>query len=93
MFAGLDLQVYIDDDEYVPGLKHERGLRMDVHAFDTIENVAENGISVPPGKLTYIGMTLVSFFFSLSLFWHIYVSIKDTTFILTYTSIHRCKIR
>ena len=58
-FIGLDLQFFIEDIEYVPGLKVERGVRMDVHAFDTIHNVAENGISIPPGKQTFIGMTLV----------------------------------
>lgn len=51
--------MYIEDHEYMAGFRGGRGLRMDIHDFNSYPSVKEAGVSAAPGFHTYIGLTLV----------------------------------
>lgn len=58
-FAGLTMTLFIQEDNYIDILNQGKGIRMEIHPFNTLPFVAESGISVPPGTHTYIGVRMV----------------------------------
>ena len=52
--------MYVNYAEYLHGHTTGRGLRLDIHPYQTLPFVSENGISVTTGHSTYIGLKLVS---------------------------------
>ena len=50
----------IDQDEYLGSVAQEAGVRVVVHSQDRMPFPEDEGVSVMPGQITYIGMRLVS---------------------------------
>ncbi len=59
LFLGLSLIIYTQDREYMRGLTVGKGVKVKLHAFDTMP-ILEDAFSVPPGFETFIGMKMVS---------------------------------
>ena len=51
--------LYIEEDEYVNGLQLGRGIRVDIHPYQTMPFVTESGMSVAPGQQAYISLQMV----------------------------------
>lgn len=58
-FLGLNLRLYLQEHEYVPGLAEGVGFRLDIHDFGTLPFVEENGLALAPGLENFIAMKRV----------------------------------
>lgn len=58
--AGLAVTINIDQDEYLGDIAPEAGVRVVVHSQDRMPFPEDEGVSVIPGQLTYVGIRLVS---------------------------------
>ena len=50
----------LEQDEYLGSIAQEAGVRVVVHSQERMPFPEDEGISVIPGQLTYVGMRLVS---------------------------------
>ena len=57
--TGLAVTFNIQQDEYVGDIAQEAGVRVVVHSRDRMPFPEDEGVSVIPGQMTYIGMRLV----------------------------------
>ena len=56
---GLSLVVYTQEREYLKGLTMGKGMRVQLHPFNTLP-ILENAYSIAPGFETFMGIKLVS---------------------------------
>ena len=57
--SGLQLTFNLDQDDYSADLAHTAGVRVVVHPQERMPFPEDEGISAPPGQMTYIGIRLV----------------------------------
>ena len=57
-YIGLQLTLFIRDDEYLQGVTIAKGVKVTPHHFGTMPNL-DTGISLAPGFETYIGLRQV----------------------------------
>ena len=57
--TGLDVIFNIEQDEYIGPLSHSAGVRVIIHNRTTMPFPAEQGFTISPGEITYIGMVEV----------------------------------
>ncbi len=60
MFVGLTLELYIEEDEYIPELSEMTGVRLTVHDTAIMPFPDDEGILVSADFMTMVGLTLVS---------------------------------
>ena len=60
--SGLTLKLFKEDLFYLSAVTPGGGFRVVVHPFGTIPYPLEDGISISPGKETFIGLKFVSEF-------------------------------
>ncbi|XP_059164362.1 acid-sensing ion channel 1C-like [Physella acuta] len=58
--GGLELTLFIETDEYLPGITHNKGVRVVIHEQGTVPFPDEEGLSVMPGTNTYIGIKQIN---------------------------------
>ena len=58
-FTGLTLKLFIQQTEYVQGLADAAGARILIHNKSSMPFPEDNGFSVSPGSLTYVGLERV----------------------------------
>ncbi len=58
--TGLQLIFNIDQDEYVGELAESAGVRVVLHPRHRMPFPEDEGLSISPGELTYVGVKLVS---------------------------------
>ncbi|KAK6179325.1 hypothetical protein SNE40_011713 [Patella caerulea] len=56
---GLSLELYLEQNEYIPALSPEAGVKVVVHPRNTMPFPVDEGISVSPGYATSIGLNAV----------------------------------
>ncbi|GFO35507.1 amiloride-sensitive sodium channel subunit gamma [Plakobranchus ocellatus] len=56
---GLQLQLFLDTDEYVPGIANSKGIQVVIHDQGTLPFPDDEGIAVKAGTETHIGMRRV----------------------------------
>lgn len=59
MYAGLTLEMYVEQIEYVGEIQGAAGIRVTVHPHDMMPFPEDNGVSVSPGQQTAIGLKRV----------------------------------
>ena len=59
IFAGLSLELYIEQDEYIAGLSDGAGIRVVLHNNTYMPFPEDNGVSIMPGTKTSIGIRKV----------------------------------
>ena len=59
MLAGLELELYIAQDEYLPDLSEIAGIRLLIHNQTYMPMLYEQGVTLAPGFATNIGITRV----------------------------------
>ncbi len=59
MFVGLQVTFNIDQDEYSKDLAQMAGVRVVVHPQERMPFPEDEGLSVPPGTITYVGVRMV----------------------------------
>ena len=57
--AGLKLQIYVEQDKYIPGIADGAGIRLVIHNQTDMPLPNEQGINIQPGTKTSIGLTKV----------------------------------
>lgn len=62
LFPGLKLELYLEQNEYIPGLTVAAGIRVVIHDQSYYPFPEDKGFSVSPGKLTFIGLEKVWLF-------------------------------
>ena len=55
------LELFIEQDEYVPELSEGAGLILTVHDQDVMPFPEDDGILIPPGQQSNVAMTVVSY--------------------------------
>ncbi len=58
-FSGLELELYIEVNEYITDLQEASGIRVTIHEQNAMPFPEDHGISVQPGVLTSIGIRKV----------------------------------
>lgn len=53
------MELYIEQNEYINALAPDAGVRMIIHDRGTYPFPEDNGVSVPPGSLTSVGIKKV----------------------------------
>ena len=57
--SGLSLELFIEQDEYIPDITEEAGIRVAVHEFDTTAHPHSEGVSITPNALTSLAVRQV----------------------------------
>ena len=56
---GLNLEMYLDKNQYLPGFVQETGAYMVVHEFGTYPIIDERAVGLSPGQINYVAMSAV----------------------------------
>ncbi|XP_059164359.1 degenerin-like protein unc-105 [Physella acuta] len=57
--AGLELTLFLETSEYIPGITNGKGLQLVVHEQGTVPFPEDEGIAINPGTQTLIGLRMV----------------------------------
>ena len=57
---GMNLEFYLEQEEYVPALTSSVGMRIAIHDPEAMPFPEDTGLLISPGYTTLIGLTLVS---------------------------------
>ena len=58
--SGLQLTFNLDQDDYVTDLAPTAGVRVVVHPQERMPFPEDEGLSAPPGVMTYVGVRMVN---------------------------------
>ncbi|KAI8773239.1 amiloride-sensitive sodium channel subunit alpha, partial [Biomphalaria glabrata] len=57
--GGLELTLFLETDEYIPGITNGRGIQVVIHQPGTVPFPKDEGIAVAAGSQTFIGLRVV----------------------------------
>ena len=60
LISGLDLELFIEQGEYIPEISEVAGVVVTVHDPHMFPFPEIEGFLVPPGQMTYVGISKVS---------------------------------
>ncbi len=60
LFPGLTLELYLEEDEYLPELTESAGFRLSATPQNTMPFPQDDSVLVSPGELTFISVTMVT---------------------------------
>lgn len=66
IFSGLSMELYIEQDEYVPELADTAGVRLVVHPQTSMPFPEDDGVTIAPGTSTSVSLTLVKIHFQIT---------------------------
>ncbi|XP_059164363.1 degenerin mec-4-like [Physella acuta] len=58
--GGLELTIFLETHEYIPGISNGMGIQLLVHDQETVPFPDEEGIAISPGTNTFVGIKQVS---------------------------------
>ena len=58
--TGLQLKLFLETDEYLPGITNSQGIQVVIHDQGTLPFPGEEGLAVRAGTETFIGLRRVS---------------------------------
>ena len=59
ILTGLTLELYLEQNEYLPELTESAGIRVSITPQSVMPFPQDDAVLVAPGELTFIGLTLV----------------------------------
>ncbi|GFR83359.1 amiloride-sensitive sodium channel subunit gamma [Elysia marginata] len=59
---GLQLKLFLETDEYVPGVANSKGIQVVIHDQDTIPFPEDEGVAVSAGTETFIALRRVQYY-------------------------------
>ena len=62
MLVGLSMVLYMENEEYLTGISHGYGARVQIHDRNTYPFPADEGLFVPSSFETHIGLKQVKMF-------------------------------